>query len=181
MVAIFSTTNTHIGSIRFEYMNHHFQRWISRFVEPGCENVDFFRHQYPGENLWVNPPFCMLWLTIVYILTHNIKAYVVVPHWATTAWWNLVWPHASHWLRLPQAAFTSVLTGHTAGFHDPGYSIYVTAINFAAYTTGCTPPVERSRALRQPAVLLRRVTCSLPPTLDGYMAGKKQKLCWGCR
>jgi len=113
------------------HLNHHLPRWCSRWWEPGATWVDFFSQTWSGEVVWVNPPFVKLNETLHHILVHRISAYLVMPDRRLdkdAPYYPLAWSMATHWLRLPPDAFTSVSTAHTMGYHDPGYDIYVLAL-----------------------------------------------------
>jgi len=124
-------------------MNHHFDRWCSRFREPGCTWVNFFSESWEGEICWVNPPFGMWLRTWFHMQAHTVNGYVVIPHWSEAPWWSLVWQAATHYCTLPPDAFTSVAKAHTDGYRDPGYPIYVVAIRVTTDVPGLSPPVTR--------------------------------------
>jgi len=122
-------------------INHHLPRWISRWVEPGAEAADFFAQTWQQDDLlWLNPPFGLLLKTLLHIACLKLSAYLVIPHWPDKPWWYPAWSLASTFMMLPPNAFTSIRKGHQAGYHDPGYHIYVLAINLPGTTAGLCPP-----------------------------------------
>ena len=123
-------------------LNHRLDRWCSRWVEPGAAAVDFFSyHGNPGDILWTNPPFGLLLKTLLQIAVLKMPAYLVIPHWSEQPWWQPAWMYAQSYMRLPPNSFTSIRLGHQSGYHDPGYPIYVLAINLPnAGAAGLSPP-----------------------------------------
>ena len=123
-------------------LNHRLERWCSRWVEPGAAAVDFFTyHGRPGDILWANPPFGLLLKTLLQITVLEMPAYLVIPHWSEQPWWQPAWMYAQSYLRLPPNSFTSIKLGHQSGYHDPGYPIYVLALNLPhAGGQGLIPP-----------------------------------------
>jgi len=128
-------------------LNHRLPRWCSRWVEPGAEVVDFF--SYPGKPediMWINPPFGLMLRTLLQVAYRHLTAYLVMPHWPEKPWWLPAWKMASSYLQLPPAAFTTIRTAHTAGYRDPGYPIYVLAINMADCGDGGLEPPNHTQA-----------------------------------
>ena len=123
-------------------LNHRLSRWVSRWVEPGAEAADFFAQTWQEDDrLWLNPPFGLLLKTLLHIACLKLSAYLVIPHWPDKSWWYPAWALASTYMTLPPNAFTTIKTGHQAGFHDPGYHIYVLAIRMPGTTAGVCPPM----------------------------------------
>ena len=117
------------------HLNHHLQRWCSRWVEPGATWVDFYAQPWTDEVVWVNPPFSQLNAALFHLLSHRVYAYLVMPDRKLdreAPYFSLAWSLATHVFRLPQNAFTSISTAHTAGYCDPGYAIHVLALPLSA-------------------------------------------------
>jgi len=114
-------------------LNHHHDRWCSRWIEPGSSWTNFYGHCWEDECVWINPPFSLLRRTVHHIVLHRIHCYLIIPQRPSDVvapWWDLAWRLQAAHMRLPPAAFTSVATGHTSGFHDPGYHIHLLYITF---------------------------------------------------
>ena len=53
---------------------------------------DFYHHQFVETDiLWVNPRFSELDRVLDFLLSHQLAAYVLFPHWTDATWWNKVW------------------------------------------------------------------------------------------
>ena len=111
---------------------HHF---VSRFHELGSTFVNFFRANIPSTDfvLWVNPPFCLVGKVLLHMMRGGYTGYLIAPSRDLdrgSVWWLPLQHHARASFILPPDAFTSILTGHSRGFHAVPYQIVVYFLSF---------------------------------------------------
>jgi len=123
------------------------QNFCSRFWEVGSTYCNFFTAPIPAEQwvMWVNPPFSLLSAVLLKFMQCGFTGYLVAPQRLmdqAAPWWIPLLTHSRASLVLPDDAFTSILTAHTAGFHPVGYPI---AVHFLSFV----PPHRTHRAQGQ--------------------------------
>lgn len=64
-------------------------RFWSLVREPGAAGVNFFVQDLAQEIPWINPPFNLVFKTLMHIKEQGARALVVLPQWETKAWWPL--------------------------------------------------------------------------------------------
>jgi len=111
------------------------QHFVSRFWEVGSTYCNFFTAPIPADQwvMWVNPPFSLLSTVLLKFMQCGFTGYLVAPQRLIdqgAPWWNPLFTHSRASLVLPDDAFTSILTAHTAGFHPVGYPIAVHFLSF---------------------------------------------------
>jgi len=114
-------------------LNHLLPVWCSRWHEPGGSFTDFFSAPIDTRTwvMWVNPPFSLMGRVLLHLKAVGGLHYVVAP-WRQPLpdWWGPLQEASLARFVLPQDAFTSITTGHRAGFHGVDYDIVVHLVSF---------------------------------------------------
>jgi len=123
-------------------LNHLLPSWCSRWHEPGALFQDFFTAPIDPKEwvMWVNPPFSLMGRVLLHLKAVGGMHYVVAP-WRMPLpdWWGPLQEASVARYVLPVDAFTSVTTGHKAGFHGVAFDIVVHLIMFP-FPTNILPP-----------------------------------------
>lgn len=70
-------------------LNKKCDRFVSRYPEPNCEQIDAFTFSWSDLNFYAFPPFILILKTLVKIREDKACGIVVVPDWPNQPWYPL--------------------------------------------------------------------------------------------
>jgi hypothetical protein len=97
-------------------LNSQCPKFYSRYHDPRAAGVDFFDQELAGENVYLNPPFCLVERCLRYMREQRCKGTLVVPKWSGSTWWRQLMAEAISVTGLPETVdlFSSAADAHTA-------------------------------------------------------------------